>query len=129
MSSNVRGPIADIRRLPRGNRRLIHPVHASSYIQMIRVATIWFAAATCALAASPQEEAKRSSGEKPKITISMETTYITEPLRPDGYPDYVAALNQRASEGVTPENNAAVLLQRAFGPSEIPESLRRNYFK
>lgn len=131
MSSNVRGPIADIRRLPRGNRRLIHPVHASSYIQMIRVATIWFAAATCALAASPQEEAKRSSGEKPKpkITISKETTYITEPLRPDGYPDYVAALNQRMSEGVTPENNAAVLLQRAFGPGQIPENLRRGYFK
>ena len=25
------------------------------------------------------------------IKISKETTYITEPLRPDGYPDYVAA--------------------------------------
>ncbi len=33
------------------------------------------------------------------VTISKETTYITEPLRPDGYPDYIAALNQRASKG------------------------------
>ena len=29
------------------------------------------------------------------FTISKETTYITEPLREDGYVDYVAALNQR----------------------------------
>lgn len=66
---------------------------------------------------------------KPKITISKETTYITEPLRPDGYPDYVAALNQRMSQGITPENNAAVLLQKAFGPSEIPPDLREKFFK
>ena len=37
------------------------------------------------------------------MTISKETTYITEPLRADGYPDYIAALNQRCSRGVTPE--------------------------
>ena len=51
------------------------------------------------------------SGKSPGllVTISKETTYITEPLRADGYPDYVAALNQRFSQGVTPENNAAVL--------------------
>ncbi len=66
---------------------------------------------------------------KPKVTIGKETTYITEPLRPDGYPDYVAALNQRMSEGVTPENNAAVLLQQAFGPNEIPKHLREKYFQ
>jgi hypothetical protein len=50
------------------------------------------------------------------IAISKETTYITEPLRPDGYPDYLAALNRLASKDVTPENNAAVLLVQAFGP-------------
>lgn len=59
---------------------------------------------------------------KPKITIGKETTYITEPLRPDGYPDYVAALNKRMSEGVTPENNAAVLLAKAFGPDAFDDS-------
>jgi hypothetical protein len=98
---------------------------------MMRVAAIWFAVANSALASPPQQNAKPTSAEKPKpkITISKETTYITEPLRPDGYPDYVAALNQRASDGVTPENNAAVLLQRAFGPSEIPEEVRANFFK
>ena len=76
---------------------------------MMRVVAIWFAVATGALPAPPEENTKPSSAEnpKPKITIGKETTYITEPLRPDGYPDYVAALNRRASEGVTPENNAA----------------------
>jgi hypothetical protein len=45
-----------------------------------------------------------------RITISKETTRITEPLRPDGYVDYLAALNAHTSRGVTPDNNAAVLL-------------------
>jgi hypothetical protein len=68
---------------------------------------------------------------KPRVlvTISKETTYITEPLRPDGYPDYLAALNQRASKGVTAENNAAVLFWRAMGPGSIDAKNRDAYFK
>ena len=42
----------------------------------------------------------------PFLSISKETTIITEPLRSDGTPDYVAAINARYSKGVTPENNA-----------------------
>ena len=49
------------------------------------------------------------------ITISRETTYVTGPLNPDGTINYVAALNERLSKGVTRENNAAVLLVRAIG--------------
>lgn len=63
------------------------------------------------------------------ITISKEATYITEPLRPDGYPDYLAALNQEASKGVTPENNAVVLLMQAFGPGVIEPRCRDRFFK
>ncbi len=64
------------------------------------------------------------------VTISKETTYITEPLRADGYPDYVAALNQRASEGVTPENNAAVLFWKAIGwPEWVAAQDRDQFFK
>jgi hypothetical protein len=100
---------------------------------MMRVAAIWFAVATSAsaLAPPPEQNAKPASADKPKlkITISKETTYIAEPLRPDGYPDYVAAIDRRMSEGVTLENNAAVLLQTAFGPSEIPEGLRADFFR
>lgn len=82
-------------------------------------------AATDESAGAPQLQANKeqlSASPKPKITIGKETTYITEPLRPDGYPDYVAALNQRMSQGVTPENNAAVLLLKAFGSRAIPKN-------
>lgn len=65
----------------------------------------------------------------PLVTISRETTRITEPLREDGYPDYVAALNAITSEGVTRRNNAAVLLWKALGPEEIPRHLRWEYFR
>jgi hypothetical protein len=63
------------------------------------------------------------------VTISKETTYITEPLRKDGWPDYVAALNQQASKGVTPENNAAVLFWKAMGPAAIGSNCREKYFQ
>ena len=53
------------------------------------------------------------------VTISRDTTYITEPLRADGYPDYLAALTQQARKGVTPENNAVVLIVQALGPELI----------
>src|SRR5690349_19780241 len=51
-----------------------------------------------------------------KFTISKETTYVTEPVGKDGYPDYARALNRRLRQGVTPENNANVLLWKAIGP-------------
>ena len=53
----------------------------------------------------------------PKITISKETTWFTEPLRPDGFVDYLEAVNRHFSKGVTVENNACVLLYQALGPS------------
>lgn len=52
----------------------------------------------------------------PKITISKETTRFTEPLRPDGFVDYHAAVNRYFSKDVTAENNACVLLYQAMGP-------------
>jgi hypothetical protein len=66
--------------------------------------------------------AKRAAARPPgpKITISRETTFVTGPLRPDGSVDYLAAINERYSKGVTPDNNAAVpLLQVLYsvGPN------------
>lgn len=52
----------------------------------------------------------------PKITISKETTWATEPLRADGTVDYLEAVNRIFSKDVTPENNACVLLYQAMGP-------------
>jgi hypothetical protein len=66
---------------------------------------------------------------RPNVTISKETTYITEPLRPDGYPDYIRYVDEQLSKGVTPENNAAVLLLRALGPVEISERHQAEFFK
>ncbi len=60
-----------------------------------------------------------------RFTISRETTYVTGPLNPDGTINYVAALNGMMSKGVTPENNAAPLLIRAFGPALFPEWARQ----
>jgi len=86
------------------------------------------AAAIPALAAdppaSPKSPANKPDAQTPQkprvlVTISTETTYITEPLRKDGYPDYVAALDQRCRQGVTAENNAAVLFWKAVGPREL----------
>src|ERR1700689_1687238 len=55
------------------------------------------------------------------FTISPETTAILGPVRPDGTVDYVAALNDRFSQGVTPDNNGFVLWLRVMGAKEIPE--------
>ena len=66
---------------------------------------------------------------KPVITISAETTRITGPLDDEGYVDYVAALNQSMSKGVTTENNAVVLLWQALGPAEVSEEIREPFFE
>jgi len=66
---------------------------------------------------------------KPRITISKKTTYILEPLDRDGYVDYLAALNQMSSQGVTPQNNAGVLLARAIGVSELTPPEREQFYK
>ena len=78
-----------------------------------------------------RKKPKTKAAAKPRVlvTISKETTYITEPLRADGYPDYIAALNQRLSKGVTPENNAAALFWKALGPHEINKDCRERFFQ
>ena len=63
------------------------------------------------------------------LQVGPETTVVEGPLLPDGRVDYVTALNDRMSEGVTPDNNAAVLLLEAFGPEMIPEAERWEYFQ
>jgi hypothetical protein len=56
---------------------------------------------------------------EPKIKVSREMTYITEPLDEFGMPDYVRYVNEMESEGVTPENNAAVLIWEAMWPGKL----------
>src|SRR5437867_12997122 len=83
--------------------------------------------------ASPAKEDKpKGSAEKKHrgtFTISKETTYVTGPLDKDGYIDYAAALNERLSRGVTPENNANVLLWQALGPQPDRRKMSREFFE
>jgi hypothetical protein len=85
-----------------------------------------FLSTTCAFAADPPDEPKPPRG---KWKIGKETTFITEPLDKDGYPDYITALNKRLSEGVTPETNANVMIWRALGPHPDKANLPPEYFK
>ena len=62
------------------------------------------------------------------ITISKETTYLTEPLRSDGWIDFAAVLNQPRMMGVTAENNAAVPFWQAIGPQPIAREGRTEFF-
>jgi hypothetical protein len=86
-------------------------------------------AVTCARG-DESPAAKAQAAKAPvAITISKETTFITEPLRKDGYVDYVAALDEKCREGVTPENNAAVLFWQAVGPAELWKESREQHFR
>ncbi len=87
-------------------------------------------------AAEPQAQTKAAVAEKPAakkpllpFTISKATTRITEPLKPDGTVDFAAALNARRSQGLSPENNAGVLLMQAFGKNAVPEANREKFYK
>ena len=62
--------------------------------------------------------------EPEEIIISRETTYILGPLNSDGTVNYVKYLDDKYSQGVTADNNAAPLLLRAFGPDMLPDKIR-----
>ena len=47
-----------------------------------------------------------SSRRSTDITVSKETTYVTEPKTEAGFVDLIAAINQKMSKGVAPEENS-----------------------
>lgn len=63
------------------------------------------------------------------LTISVETTRITRPLDQAGFVDYVRAVDEMASAGVTADNNFEVVMRSVMGPEEIPEGMRAQYHK
>src|SRR6266446_2480599 len=83
--------------------------------------------------AVPAKEDKPKEGaakkHRGKFTISKETTYVTGPLDKDGYIDYAAALNELLSKGVTPENNANVLIWKALGPHPVSAMMSAEFFR
>ncbi|MFO0901069.1 MAG: hypothetical protein U0836_26885 [Pirellulales bacterium] len=64
-----------------------------------------------------------------KPTVGKETTYLTEPVDEEGFVDYAAALNAELGAGVKVEDNAAVDVLRAVGPSGVPAEIRDEYFE
>ncbi|KPK50053.1 MAG: hypothetical protein AMK72_03095 [Planctomycetes bacterium SM23_25] len=60
----------------------------------------------------------------PAVKIGRDTTWILKPLKADGTPDYLAALNEQFGKGVTKDNNAFVALIEALGPGLLPEQIR-----
>lgn len=67
--------------------------------------------------------------EKPlKITVSKDTTFITKPLKADGYPDYIEALNATLGAGATVENNMGAEVFRLVGCYEVHKAIRKPYF-
>ncbi len=65
----------------------------------------------------------------PAFTVGKETTYVLGPLDKAGRIDYETALNEKLREGVTPDNNAVVLLFKAFGPHPDDAKLPEGFFK
>jgi hypothetical protein len=63
------------------------------------------------------------------ITVSPETTVVTGPLDQHGFVDYQTPLNEQLSEGVTPENNANVLIWQALGPHPERSTMPPEYFQ
>ncbi len=77
----------------------------------------------CTTAADP------TKAHKPRFTVGKDTTYVTGPLTKTGHIDYVTALNERLSQGVTPASNANVLLWKTFGPRPEGARLSAEFYK
>lgn len=69
------------------------------------------------------------TGPQNGIRISRETTRIMQPLDDAGYVDYLQALNDRAAQGTTAQNNFEVVVRQVMTPEIIPEELRSEYFR
>ena len=70
----------------------------------IRPAQVFLLAAVASLLIA------QTTAPAPRFTISKETTLVSGPLNSDGTINFVQAINDILSKGVTPENNAAIPL-------------------
>jgi hypothetical protein len=105
---------------------------------MFKSVTIWMVLGLLVLVAwgasvharTPRRErVSLADQRKPKFTVGPETTYVTRPLDKNGYIDYVAALNEHMRKGVTPDDNANVLLWKAHGPHPEGSTMPPEYFQ
>jgi hypothetical protein len=78
---------------------------------------------------APARTAARQGKDRPKFTVSKETTYVTGPLDNDGYVDYETALNEKLGDGVDPQKNANVLLWQALRPEPKRFPMPAEFFR
>ena len=62
------------------------------------------------------------------IRPDRQVTHITEPLDELGHVDYLEAINQRYSQGVTAETNWTVALLKEFGPPQSRHDLLTDFW-
>jgi len=82
----------------------------------------------CALPAA-DKPASSPASQGSKLIVAKDTTFVTGPLHADGTVNYLAAVNEMYGQGATNENNAAVLLLRAYGPQAIVAEFRQRILK
>ncbi len=63
----------------------------------------------------------------PYPTLSEQTTVLTEPIDGEGFVDYLKALNNRAAEGVTSENNFEIVFREVMGDRKLEEISEEYY--
>lgn len=80
-------------------------------------------------ACSAQNSSATGARDPVLVTISKETTRITEPLKESGYPDFLEAANIAAKGKVTPETNGFILLVRAVGPYKVPDERQAEFYE
>jgi hypothetical protein len=70
-----------------------------------------------AAAPAPTLNPPPAVGKRGAFTVGKSTTFVTGPVDATGHIDYVAAFNERLSNGVRPENNANVAIWKILGPN------------
>jgi hypothetical protein len=92
------------------------------------IAGLLFCFLTISFAVHAQDKQAAAPRDPVLVTISKETTRITEPLKESGYPDFLEAVNLQAKGKVTPQTNGAVLLVRAAGPYGVTPGVQQEEF-
>lgn len=81
---------------------------------------------TVALVRSPAADPPKVES---KFKLSKDTSFITGPLKADGYLDYETALNDRLRGKTTPKTNAVARLAQALGPKPQGGELHADFWK
>lgn len=74
-------------------------------------------------------DGEESTQTQQLMTVSSETTYITEPLDKHGFPNYRTYLNKRFGEDVAPSQNSAVPLWSIIDEQSLDPDFKRELIR